>query len=586
MRSHIFRGRFAPLVLDGFVRDFDLRTREDGFHVLHSWNHVEHQFTRENTPVLMLDRFTDEWPAGQATPRVQALLLDHYFFYVLGLMAMRAWDEGDPNENLDRVTGLLRHLQGSAGSGHQFVERAETLLLMAISHFHPDETAYPRLLEKIRTLDRAHRVHFALAEATILGSHLRWGFSVLYRRDLGRMRGDNMGDYPWLLFSLATLMEEYVRLRDGDAHEDNAGDAPGGAGDSRDADDRLDRRQRVLEGIIDGLTPDPWAFVDAPPESLRPYAKEHAGLREALAEYRDDLLEEFERLRPTREAYSPLSFHCNFPHNAIMAKVSIQLADENTPNLPMDAMFTRGGKWQASERGPASESGPSSESDPASESGSASTSNHPEGLARALMAYSGERPERLGRRGARLIIYDPNVGLRYYRMALQSMRKAILVLATAFMAGCATMPGVHSNPPGADPTRGNDSDDQVRVGYGTQDPDELTGAVSSVEAEDVGREVTSIVDLIEGRLPGVYVQRLGNGGVSIRIRGASSFMGGGEPLFVIDGRTIMPPVSSALLAINPKDILRIDVLKDAGSTAIYGSRGSNGVILITTKRAP
>ena len=562
MRSHIFRGRLAPLVLDGFVRDFDLRTREDGFHVLHSWNHVEHQFTRENTPVLMLDRFTDEWPAGQATPRVQTLLLDHYFFYVLGLMAMRAWDEGDPNENLDRVTGLLRHLQGPAGSGHQFVERAETLLLMAISHFHPDETAYPRLLERIRTLDRAHRVHFALAEAAILGSHLRWGFAVLYRRDLGRMRGDNVGDYPWLLFSLATLMEEYVRLRDEDGGESDA------------ADRRAERRTHVLESIIDGLTPDPWAFVDAPPESLRPYAQEHAGFREAFAEYRDDLFEEFERLRPTREAYSPLSFHCNFPHNAIMAKVAIQLADEHAPNLPMDAMYTRGGKWQASESGPASESSPPS------------TSNHPEGLARALMAYSGERPERLGRRGARLIIYDPNVGLRYYRMALQSMRKAILVLATAFMAGCATMPGVDSNPPAADPTRGNDSDDQVRVGYGTQDRDELTGAVSSVKAEDVGREVTSIVDLIEGRLPGVYVQRLGNGGVSIRIRGASSFMGGGEPLFVIDGRTIMPPVSSALLAINPKDILRIDVLKDAGSTAIYGSRGSNGVILITTKRAP
>lgn len=163
---------------------------------------------------------------------------------------------------------------------------------------------------------------------------------------------------------------------------------------------------------------------------------------------------------------------------------------------------------------------------------------------------------------------------------------SVLVLATAVMAGCATMPAADPDPAGADATRGSDADDQVRVGYGTQDPDELTGAVSSVKADDIGREVTSIVDLIEGRLPGVYVRRLGNGGVSIRVRGASSFMGGGEPLFVIDGRTIMAPVSSALLAINPNDILRIDVLKDAGATAIYGSRGSNGVILITTKRAP
>ena len=399
MRTHLFQGRFAPLVLDGPVRDFDLRTREEGFHVLHSWNHLEHHFTRENTPVLMLDRFAEEWPAAAATPRVLALLLDHYFYYVLALMVMRAWDEGDPNENLDRITGLLRHLQGPSGSGHQFVARAETLLLMAISHFHPDETAYPRLLEKIRTLDRAHRLHFALAESAILGSHLRWGFAVLYRRDLGRMRGDNLGDYPWLLFSLATLMEEYVRLRREEARGPGGGDAAGAAGrveDRSDADPPGEQRARVLEGLIDGLTPDPWAFTGAPPEALRPYDREHSGFREAFAEYRDDLLEEFARLRPGREAYSPLSFHCNFPHNAIMAKVSIQLADENAPNLPMDAMF----------KGAHAREG----------------ADHPEALARYLMAYSGARPERLGRRGARLIIYDPTVGLRYYKMALQAMR--------------------------------------------------------------------------------------------------------------------------------------------------------------------
>ena len=421
MRAHVFRGRFAPLVLDGFVRDFDVRTREEGFHVLHSWNHREHHFTRENTPVLMLDRFAEEWSAARATPRVQALLLDHYFFYVLAVMAMRAWDEGDPNENLDRVTGLLGHLQGSHGSGHQFVARAETLMLMAISHFHPDESAYPRLLEKIRTLDRVHRVHFALAEAAILGSHLRWGFAVLYRRDLGRMRSDNVGDYPWLLFSVATLMEEYVRLRGEDA-----GSRSG----------RADRRARVLEGLIDGLTADPWAFTGAPPEALRRYEEEHAGFRDAFAEHRDDLLEEFERLRPGREAYSPLSFHCNFPHNAIMAKVSIQLADENAPNLPMDAMFTRAEAWrpggsgaaaddaadQAAGRSGASEGsqGDQRRTDPAA----FVSANHPEALARYLMAYSGASPERLGRRGARLIIYDPNVGLRYYKMALQAMRSA------------------------------------------------------------------------------------------------------------------------------------------------------------------
>lgn len=169
----------------------------------------------------------------------------------------------------------------------------------------------------------------------------------------------------------------------------------------------------------------------------------------------------------------------------------------------------------------------------------------------------------------------------------------VLVAAAALTTGCGLLPALSSGPPGAGPdpagsdaTSENDPNDQVGVGYGTQDRDELTGAVSSVRAEDVGREVTSILDLIEGRLPGVTVRRLGNGDVSIRVRGAPSFMGGGEPLFVIDGRTIMAPVGSALMAINPRDVVRIDVLKDAGATAIYGSRGGNGVILITTRRAP
>lgn len=446
MRAHVFRGRFAPLVLDGFVRDYDLRTREEGFHVLHSWNHLEHHFTRENTPVLMLDRFAREWSAERATPRVQALLLDHYFFYVLAVMVMRAWDEGDPNRNLDRITGLLRHLQGPHGSGHQFVARAETLLLMAISHFHPDESAYPRLLERIRTLDRAHRVHFALAEAAILGSHLRWGFGVLYRRDLGRMRSDNVGDYPWLLFSVATLMEEYVRLREEDeAGASGGGDAVGTAGsasaeavESAPAESPAGRRVRVLEGLIDGLTPDPWAFTGAPPEALRPYEEEHSGFREAFADHRDDLLEEIARLRPAREAYSPLSYHCNFPHNAIMAKVSIQLADENAPNLPIDALFTRATPWRRGEEqsvaadlpdaarragAPDPEGPETSAEDAAAVRAEAFVSaDHPEALARYLMAYSGASPERLGRRGARLIIYDPNVGLRYYKMALQALR--------------------------------------------------------------------------------------------------------------------------------------------------------------------
>ncbi len=124
----------------------------------------------------------------------------------------------------------------------------------------------------------------------------------------------------------------------------------------------------------------------------------------------------------------------------------------------------------------------------------------------------------------------------------------------------------------------------MRVGYGAQDPDRLTGAVSSLRAEDAGREATGVADLVEGRLPGVYVRRLGDGDVRIRVRAASSRPGGAEPLFVVDGRPLMTPAASALAAIGARDVLRIDVLKDAGAAAIYGSRGANGVILITTRR--
>ncbi len=421
MRAHVFRGLSAPLALDGLVRDFDARTRAEGFRVLHSWNHLEHRFTRRNTPVLMLDRFVEERTTDRTVPHGRALLLDHYFFHVLELVAMRAWDEGDPNRNLDRVSGLLRHLQGPHGSGHRFVAGAETLLLMAVSHFHPDESAYPRLLEKVRALDRAHRVRFALAEAAVLGSHLRWGLAAIYRRDVGRMRADNVGDYPWLLFSVATLMEEYARLRE---EEGRARDEAGAAeaeegGEGTEADRRAERRARVAEGLFDGLVPDPWAFTGAPPASLRPYAEEHARFREAFAERREELLGEFERLRPDPETYSPLSFHSNFPHNVVMAKVSVHLAYANASNLPIDALFAR-----TETPSPVGPEAPMDEPSPAATDGflDFAAEDHPEVLARFLMAYAGANPERRERNGAQLIVYDPRIGLRYYKMALQALR--------------------------------------------------------------------------------------------------------------------------------------------------------------------
>ncbi len=85
------------------------------------------------------------------------------------------------------------------------------------------------------------------------------------------------------------------------------------------------------------------------------------------------------------------------------------------------------------------------------------------------------------------------------------------------------------------------------------------------------------------RFPGVEVSQTPGGPISVRIRGGSSLLAG-EPLYVIDGMAV-DPLGPGLLGINPAEIVRIEVLKDAAATALYGMRGANGVVLITTKRA-
>lgn len=144
----------------------------------------------------------------------------------------------------------------------------------------------------------------------------------------------------------------------------------------------------------------------------------------------------------------------------------------------------------------------------------------------------------------------------------------------------------------------------VVVGYGTVLKSDLTGAVSSVKVDDeFSRQVNSIDQLLQGRAAGVQVTQNAanpNSGVSVRIRGTNSLRGNNEPLYVIDGIIVSSAaedviqvdddqgntgqdVQSGLNGINPKDIESIEILKDASATAIYGSRGANGVVLITTK---
>lgn len=133
-------------------------------------------------------------------------------------------------------------------------------------------------------------------------------------------------------------------------------------------------------------------------------------------------------------------------------------------------------------------------------------------------------------------------------------------------------------------------DEIVVVGYGTMRRSDLTGAVASINEDAIKQGVnTSIEQALQGRLAGVQVtQNSGapGGGISVQIRGINS-LNGNEPLYVIDGIAVSGQTSddsSVLSSINPSDIVSVEVLKDASATAIYGSRASNGVILITTRQ--
>jgi iron complex outermembrane receptor protein len=123
----------------------------------------------------------------------------------------------------------------------------------------------------------------------------------------------------------------------------------------------------------------------------------------------------------------------------------------------------------------------------------------------------------------------------------------------------------------------------VQVGYGSVRKKDATGSVAVLSSKDFNRgAITNTENLLNGRVAGVVVTQGGRpgDGAAIRIRGGASLNASNDPLVVIDGL----PVDKGLSSINPNDIESFSILKDASATAIYGSRGSNGVVLITTKK--
>lgn len=385
-----FRAQRFPVgdhVLDlaPWVHELDRRTRREGFRVLQAWDHKAQRFTPDDVPVMLLEYY-DYLRGGRGQGRVSpAILLDFHLLHLLALAAMRAWDSPQPHRIMERVQELLDLLQGPGGSTHHFVASPWSLLILAVSHFHPRDAAYDQLIERIRGLPVEQRVAFARVSGGVLAAHLRWGLSQMYEWDVPRMRVDNVGDYPWLLFTVATLMEAF---------------------DTMDPSDP----QRAVVGadLLNACTADPDAFAGDPPEAFHPHLEEYARFRERFERNSGALAELFHTLRPARDRFSPLSFHFNFPHNVVVAGTTLALLEEAPGALPLDdLLLTRPDDIPGVTEGA-----------PAEQTGSEDLRRP---LARALMLYAGARPERLEARGARLILLDSHAGERIVDATLERL---------------------------------------------------------------------------------------------------------------------------------------------------------------------
>ena len=212
-----------------------------------------------------------------------------------------------------------------------------------------------------------------------MGCHLRFGFEATYGRDTSLMRNDNVADYPWLCFALATLMDEYHAVREGGA--------------------AMLERSALVESMLNGLSGDARAFVGTGPTSLSAHETERARFREHFLNYQADLTGEFEAFQPVADRYSPLSFFFNFSHNVVKGQVvdsllwsapwAISLSDLLTGAVRPDEPIERAR----------------------------------ETLARTLMAYARTNPHKIRGRLMPVIVYDPEAGYRAFRLTLRRLRE-------------------------------------------------------------------------------------------------------------------------------------------------------------------
>ena len=380
MRANVWKAGSQTLDLNDVVKVLDNRTRREGFHALHDWDGKAGKVNRESLPVNVLDYMSDHRGSHRPDQTSIAILLDYYFVYLLGLLSLRIWDAGDPDDNLDRLNRLLSSLQGPHGSGQPFVDNAETLLLIATSHYEANEEGYVTLLRRVRTLNQIHQLKISVVHAASMGCHLRFGFEAPYGRDTVLMRDDNVADYPWVCYALATVMQEYSRLRTGDT-------------------DRRARRA-VVEAMLLGLSPDVRAFVGAsPPSSLAAAADtDRREIREVFHTYCHDLIAEFEGCRPSERAFSPFSFFFNFAQNVLKGTIVDALLWKHPWALNFNDLLT---------------------GQPHDDAKMESKTK----LATTLMTYARTNPDTIRGRLMPAIVYDPQTGRQAFAAALRQLKR-------------------------------------------------------------------------------------------------------------------------------------------------------------------
>ena len=378
MSSHTWTGGAAKIDLSALVDELDRRTREEGFHALHDWDAVRDRVNDDSIPVDVLNYVVRERGGEPVDAGVIAILFDYYVVHLLGLLALRSWDRGDPDENLNRLDWLLAALQGADGSGHRFGDDAATLLLIATSHDGPPASGYVSLLERVRTLNGQHRRQIAMCHAVGLGCHLRFGLEATYARDVAAMRDDNIAGYRWLSFALTTLMGEYAAAAE---HHRAAAAEP----------------IRLAEALLNGLSPDPRAFLAAQGSS-EVSLDDRTELRELFREHRDALTAMFEAHKPSDRDYSPLSLFFNVSHNVVKGMVVDALRWGKPWAVSLNDLFT---------------------SHDATPDQLAARKT----LATTLMGYARANPHRIRGRLMPVIVYDPHAGRRTFATLMRGVRK-------------------------------------------------------------------------------------------------------------------------------------------------------------------